>query len=176
MCLQVFLISFWDLAILCLSDLIRETQSLASYIARDCDLDARFYKIRCSATDFFVRLASLITQDSLDAVPLEGSEFTLPILAHHANTKVIVLAVQKSIENHIDIKLTEIERATGDFTASDPVTLRHELHTTLKPMLWCLMSLQATVSGRLLTQRALDGLMKRWGSIIMECWTLNEWD
>ena len=99
---------------------------------------------------------------------LDDSELKLPFMAHHANTQLVVMALQKAIEHIIDIHLSK--NAFGKDTSDEELDWIH----SLKPVVWCLCTLERTNSGRRVARPALLKLVKQHGDIIMECWTPNE--
>lgn len=116
------------------------------------------YECRSKAVTLHAKIMKAITDDADDAgLPvLEGTNFKLPFMAHHANTTLLTLALTTAIEHTIDMALVGDFEADGDW---------------LKPSLCCLLSLENSTSGRSSVRPALDRLIQRYGDIILECWS-----
>lgn len=116
---------------------------------------------RRKAVTLHAKIMKAIMHDASDAgLPvLEGTNFKLPFMAHHANTTLLALALTTAIEHTIDMLLAGELQADVD---------------RLKPSLWCLLSLEHSPSGRSSVRPALDRLIQRYGDIILECWSGGE--
>lgn len=167
----------WNFGVLSFCDIVRNSSSLSNDILRNLETGLRFQKIRSIANDDFTTLCGLIARDPEERLPIDGSSLTLPMLLHHCNTKMIAMSVRQAIENLLNMHLGglgEVEVLPPHL--SNEVTARLKADGSLKALLWCLFSLQATGSGRVHAQKALDVLCAKWGDLILGCWVIDKRD
>jgi hypothetical protein len=100
-------------------------------------------------------------------------EDNVPLILHHANTGLTVMALVKGIEHAIS------SFGIGNTAALDggdafAAILTSGLKDSLHPLLICLSTLQQTVSGECIARPALQDLLFRHGDILLECWNQEE--
>jgi hypothetical protein len=100
-------------------------------------------------------------------------EDNVPLILHHANTGLTVMALVKGIEHAISS--SGIENAAAlDAGGGFATVLNSDLKDSLHPLLICLSTLQQTVSGECIARPALQDLLFRHGDILLECWNQDE--
>lgn len=90
----------------------------------------------------------------------------LPLIAHHANTQLVVSVLVKAIEHavmYVNICGTPVDRQ------GEPVSIGCLVH----PLLACLNALNLSITGHTVVQSALQMLMYKYGDILMEHWYFN---
>ena len=157
-----FVIMFWNLSVLYVVDYLKESAATVQpYFAFDVALKAREYQK--GVTSSFVTLSSLIVQvsPSEEALPLEGTNINLPFVAHHANTELVVTALQKAIEHIVEFNLAEGSSASDAQNLFYQSFVQADWIRSIKPVLSCLVSLDKTAAGRCLARPALHNLLNR---------------
>jgi hypothetical protein len=85
-----------------------------------------------------------------------------------------VIALEKAIEHMIYLHLS------AKHFGHTPTKLQVEAYDkvpwnmSIKYMLTCLASLESTVSGLYITNSAFQPLMRKYGDILMECWSPDD--
>lgn len=159
---------FWNLGVLHLveqMDFLRAASQ--QFFTIDLATSARAYKQ--SATAAIIAVCQLIMQLAADQdvmLLVDGTDLKLPFVAYHANTEVVARALKTAIEHIIDLNVGANAIVQ---TGMDPDWI-----STLKPVLWCLLSLEQTNSGRCTARPALQDLLNRYGDILMDCWSPGE--
>lgn len=97
-----------------------------------------------------------------DLQVLDQLDVKLPFLAHHANSVLVVCALETAIKHTVALIL------------DDPQNHNDELERALKPLCWCLLSLERTSAGRTVARPALNRLMAVHGDMLLGSWHPHE--
>lgn len=105
----------------------------------------------------------------------EISENKLPLISHHANTGLVVLALEKAIEHTISYAMSLKKPSTledpEDAARASPLPLLPEAWmVSIRHLFVCLSTLDRTVSGQCLARPALQNLVYKHSDIILDCW------
>ncbi|CAM1504932.1 Fc.00g025230.m01.CDS01 [Cosmosporella sp. VM-42] len=174
----IFHVLFWNLGVLSIAEVMKTmaTQvSTAHVTTTDCN-ESKATGYQISAVTACVKVAEFVMRDPREKIRLDGSDVKLPLLAHHANIQLVATALDKAITALIDLKAGICDDIVGRPTV---VSFTHPTTDTkstlsLKPLLWCLTSLQYTNSGSTVTRPIMDNLLSQWGDLLMESWTPEE--
>ena len=155
---------FWNLGLLMLFEAVDSACDRNMTRCGPSDPHRIAVKYRQDAVLAFARISKLVMNVSTeqDLPVLDSVDIRLPFMAHHANTTLVVTALQKAIKHTIDCHV----EADGES--------RDRLVPSLKPLLWCLLSLEKTSSGRTTARPALNKLLYQYGDVLMDCWTVDE--
>lgn len=105
----------------------------------------------------------------------EVSENKLPLISHHANTGLVVLALEKAIEHTISYAMSLTKSSTSEGaeeaarTSSLPLLPEAWMEST-RHLFVCLSTLDRTVSGQCLARPALQELIYKYSDVILDCW------
>ena len=159
-----FVVMFWNLGVLCFVETIQSTCGDLANLCPNVFATLRYYQQKITSS--FGEVSRLIMSSSAesDIWILDNTELKKPFMAHHANTQLVVMALQKAIEHTIDLHCDAVEISDENL----------DLMQSLKPVVWCLWTLERTSAGRCTARLALMKLMKQYGDILMECWAPDE--
>lgn len=152
-----FLVIFWNLAILRIFDIFSAVGD-SSVFGPD---DVKFInEYRQRAVSAYARIAQFIMHVSEDEdLPiLEQSGVKLSFLAHHANPVLVAFAFETAIKHTMTMIV--------DGSEEDAVRLKD----ALKPLCWCLLSLERTIAGRAVARPALHRLLVLYGDVLLDSW------
>ena len=79
-------------------------------------------------------------------------------MAHHANMALVVAALETAIQHTIDYHLSEVSE------------IDHQWIYALKPLCWCLLSLDSAKARPTIARQAFNKLMRTYGDILIGCW------
>lgn len=116
---------------------------------------------RSRAVLAFAIMAGLIfsISESSDLPVLDHDGVKLAFVAHHANSALMAFALETAIRHTIELRQDESTRQDS------------ERKGALKPLVWCLLSMERTNAGRTVARPAFDRLVSNYGDAILESWT-----
>lgn len=138
---------------LCAIELVQES-SIASHETFAMPEAKEIMSLQCAAILETAAVAEWMT---------DTRSTRLPLIAHHANTKLVVSALVKAIEH--TIMYMNVCGPPSD-AQGELVGIGHLVY----PLLACLNALNLTISGHTVVQSALQLLMCKHGDILMEHW------
>jgi hypothetical protein len=125
----------------------------------------------------FASIATAINDASAsgDFQLTEVSENKLPLISHHANTGLVVLALEKAIEHTISYAMSLTKSSTledaGNAARTSPLPLLPEAWMeSIRHLFVCLSTLDRTISGQCLARPALQELIYKYSDVILDCW------
>lgn len=157
-CPTGFLIIFWNLAVLRLFDVIRYIRSTTVVDSSDLDLVTEYRRDSVSAFATISKLIMSISEDD-DLPVLDQAGVRLAFVAHHANSALMSFALETAIRHTIEL--------LADQPREDEANRRR----ALKPLVWCLLSMERTNAGRTVSRPSFHRLMEQYGDTILEFWT-----
>lgn len=167
-----FLILFWSLGVLCLSEQMEEVHNLQLvFQGFSAVTKAREYQMTA------VLSITTISQCILDSSASGQDAFdditgkSLHLIDHHANTGLVVMALVKGIEHSIMLHVSSQPIPKPCSTGGNKVQLSATWISGLKPLLSCLLALQTTPAGSHTARRALHRLMRQHSDLLMDCWS-----
>lgn len=165
-----YLVLFWSLGTLILAEQIEG--------ARNSSLrqENSFIELaRCKAKQYETAAISSVIAISKHVVDMStetasisvsgDSGMKLPFISHHASLAPIVAVLSKSID-HIIQRIIDSETPNG--------VVNWKL--SIKPVLTCLLDMKSTMAGSRSIQSPLSRLVAFHGDLLMECWTLENFD
>lgn len=101
----------------------------------------------------------------------DNFETRLPLISHHANTALVVVALVKAIEHTICYNSSRDEPSTANTKMNDGASAQStESAAVVRPLLVCLSNMDRTVSGQYLARPALQRLLRQHTDILLDCW------
>ncbi|KEF56375.1 uncharacterized protein A1O9_07956 [Exophiala aquamarina CBS 119918] len=166
-----FLHLFWNLSHLCLVEQIHYASHL--FEPGSCEgLISTADRLQEAAVTSVLAIARRIVDVSArgEFKLINSVQAKLQLVSHHANTRLVVMALVKAIEHTIDLNLSK-HAVSGrkEATSTQPKWI-----SSIKPLLTCLVMLDSTVSGSFTARPALRGLMLKYGDILMDCWSSED--
>jgi hypothetical protein len=126
----------------------------------------------------FTSISSIVTMvKSMFALPFgDGPEISTQLAAgtslmlDHVNLGLVILALTKSTEHSLHLQEAALLSPTAQQVHSDP---EHQSPWSdyIKTLIKCLISLDKTIVGAFPARVALNGLLRKYGDIIMESWS-----
>ena len=170
--LPAFLVLFWNTGILCWFESVAVAQSLHVPL-QDRGLITEAYEHRLDAVQALTTVAGYIVSILRveEADDSSSTQSGIPFIACHVNTALVVMALVKAIEHTVQTASTS-SRSTHE--TSTTAGLPRHLTRSPKGLLICLSELDVTMAGFHDARPALQGLMRRYGDILMDCWSLEE--
>jgi hypothetical protein len=134
---------------------------------------AREYQRTAVSSMTTISRCILDTSASGEHAIFDTTEGSLPLIAHHANTSLVVMALVKGVEHAIKLNasLQSTPKPSSTGVIDEELSAAWISLSGLKPLLSCLLALQTTVAGSRTARRALRTLLRQYGDILMDCWS-----
>jgi hypothetical protein len=161
----VFLVIFWDLGVLVLTEVLRSLSyeiSLSNPSNEQLFFQTQKYR-RESAVSVAYTVESVLNLPATEEFkPSSGLDPEVPLTALHVTPTTVVSALQKAIEHIIDSKLSSGTNLCPDGTWD----------RSLGILMKGLVALGVTVGGSRTATVSIQSLMQRYGDILSECWVV----
>jgi hypothetical protein len=158
----VFLMVFWDLGVLVLAQNLKSVLNEADHSREHLISRMRTYQWQAalSVAQTVECVLALPTEEGFK--PQSGLSAEVPITASHVTPSLVVTALQKAVEQIIDSQFS------SDYgLIPDGVWDRH-----IGFLMKGLISLEVTIGGSRTASVALQSLMRNYGDILSECWSV----
>ncbi|KAJ5822559.1 hypothetical protein N7447_004899 [Penicillium robsamsonii] len=167
----VSLVMFWNLGIFLLAEVFKKvTKDLDRSFSQEIELAVREYQRDATScvTQVVECVLNLPAEEAFNLQNGLGAE--VPLTAYHVTPSLAVTALQRAIENVIDLQL---------YSNCDAGVSDDDAHSLIPDGIWDrqidvlmkgLMSLDVTIGGSQTCGVALRGLMHNHGDILSECW------
>ena len=154
--------TFWDLGVLVFARDTKFTKCHADQLYEHFNLQMQVYQWR-AALSVAQSAECVLALPATDAFnPQSGLHSDTPLTAAHVTPGTIVLALQNAVEQIIDL-----QSCSAYGLVPDGIWNRH-----IGSLLKGLVSLGVTIGGSRTADIAIQSLMRDYGDILSECWSI----
>ncbi len=166
---------FWKLSNLLLVEQLHQAAAMLPAIEQQAILKKAQSYQQAAVNSLLVVAQRIVDVSALGKFRLINSvQAKMHFISHHANTTLVVLALQKAVEHTIDIHVSSAGQNDLCSGAFPDAAANSDWIANMKPLLTCLLTLDSTVSGAITARPALQNLMQQYGDILMDCWSQED--